>query len=100
MADQTTALQGVSKVPANSTLALTTSTQEWKFTDANGNTSNGYSFMVQFWSDQDWVYGSVSSNVVLTFAAGEKVNLQVVLGDSVFVKAATTSGTLYAMRVA
>lgn len=101
-ADQTTALGGISKVPAQGvSLAVDNSAvKEWKFTDANGTGGDSYFFEIALWSTVGWLYGTAANNVVVPVAANEKLTVRVAYGGSIFVKAASTGGSIFSLRVA
>lgn len=95
-AAQTTALnQLVGGTPtASGTLAITTSEQEWAFTTA------ARTVVLQLTSDQNWLYASQTSGPYTRIVAGTGFSLPIsTAGQSAFVKAETTSGTLYSSTV-
>lgn len=107
MADQTTILQSLGRVPANSSLNLTTSRKTWKFL-LESSTSGDYlkqPIAIQVWSPSiDWWIGTdmvsaINSVEMVPVLKGEKLVVGVTDGDFLTIRANSTSGLIYAIRV-
>lgn len=95
MPDQTTIYGYPGETPeANLTLALTASQKSWAFT---GSTSRGAArpkAVLGFISDVAWHYSSRTGGPYLPVPAGAFVNLPVVDGQEIYVKAVSGTGNL------
>ncbi len=102
MPDQTTVVAGLTQTPPNTILALTLSAQEWKFVSASTPPPNN-PYVLQFWSDVDWLMSTDIAAVFpvfVPFDAGDRVNVSIPPGSSIFVKAVQAVGNLNSLRVA